>query len=303
MKTQQCLVLVSALVTVALGLLLVLIAKSLMAPDVLLRSAEPGFARAVLNLGAMACAVGGLGALGACASSRIALCLYGVCALATAVAGVVVGGSLLAAVNVHGEEINQACMVSQHHQQTGSELTNRYQLSYGSMKEALVNCRRNARPSAVGLQDCGQLGKDSQGVWFEEDPQRDVFAWLEEISGCGGFCLNDVALFGFPAVPGGPAVGQAGKRLPRVACFRRFTSELQARGDRAAALVLLLSLPLLFSVCGATWIICYPPPRTRQGYTHAGDVDDEDLAESDSLLNTGRTSDEEGGGSYVYPYR
>jgi len=150
------------------------------------------------------------------------------------------------------------------------------------MKQALGNCRRNGRPSALGLQDCGQLGKDDAGRWFEEDPYLELVAWLEQQSGCAGFCQGDPPLFAFPALPGGAAVDQSSKRHPREPCVQRLANELRARGSLAGGLTLLLSAPLLFGVCGASWIVCYPPPRRRKGYVEPHS--DDEGPESNRLL-------------------
>ncbi len=33
-------------------------------------------------------------------------------------------------------------------------------------------------------------------------------------------------------------------------------------------MIIAFGLPILFSVCGACWIVCYPPPLARKGYVH-----------------------------------
>lgn len=283
MKTQQCFVLLGSLSTLILGCGLVIVAESLIDADVVLRHTEPGFARTVFWLGIGACVAGSVGTLGACLSSRPALCLYGVSAFAIAVIGVIVGGLLLAVANMHAEEIPRSCTLPASAIERKNAKSQQYQRSYDSMEQALRNCRRNGRPSALGLQDCGQLGKDDAGRWFEEDPHLELVAWLEQQGGCSGFCQGDLPLFAFPAQSGGALVDQSSKRHPRDPCINQFANQLRARGSLAGGIVFLLSAPLLFGVCGASWIVCYPPPRRRKGYVEPRS-DDEGL-ESNRLLD------------------
>eukprot|EP00747_Dinoflagellata_sp_TGD_P162926 gnl/TRDRNA2_/TRDRNA2_181087_c0_seq1.p1 gnl/TRDRNA2_/TRDRNA2_181087_c0~~gnl/TRDRNA2_/TRDRNA2_181087_c0_seq1.p1 ORF type:complete len:313 (-),score=55.67 gnl/TRDRNA2_/TRDRNA2_181087_c0_seq1:20-958(-) len=300
MKTQQCCVLSGALGTTLLGASLVVVSQCSLATNILLRFLEPQFAPAVLALGAAASTAGFVGAVGAGLASRIALGIYGVLTLLIAVTGFVIGGLLLALANGHGEEISRHCMMDQQTGQTWSQLTSEYQSSYDSMKEALLNCRRNGNPSALSLEDCGQLARDSKGRWFAEDKHRFLFAWIEEQSGCGGFCAGDLALFGFAEQAGG-IVDQSNKQSRRKPCFNEVVQRLEADGDRSAGLIVGLSAPLFFAVCGALWIVCYPPPKSRKGYVHAPH---HDSGESGRLLPAyrdpqGWSSDEDEG--YVYP--
>jgi len=287
MRKQQCCVLTGTLCTILVGIGLILLSLCLMYPDMMLSFVEPTFARIVLFLGVSACIIGFVGALGTCCSSRITLFIFGITTLVLSLAGIVVGFALLAAANSHGEEVRRSCTVNHQVHSTWSELTRSYQQSYDSMKQALLNCRQNGRPLALGLSDCGQLGRDNQGAWFAENQHKDLFIWLEKRSGCGGFCSGGIPLFAYPAVPEGAHVDQATKQKTRQACFKLFSDELEVRGDRAALLTILLSAPLLFAVCGALWIVCYPPPRARKDYIHAplgdSDDDDDDLA-SNRLL-------------------
>jgi len=286
MKLQQCFVLLSAVLTSLMGLLLVLVAKGLMETDIVLMHTEPRFVPAVLAIGGVACTAGCLGMLGACCSSRSSLCLYAVVTLAAAICGTIVGGVLLATVNSQGEELKRSCMsMTEDVHQTSSGMTQQYQDSYDSMLQGLANCRQNDRPDALGLQDCAQLGKDDDGRWYAEDSFSDLFLWLEDQFGCAGFCKADLPLFAFPARSGsgkGPPVDQSSKLRRRPPCFRSFAGELEGRGSRAAGLTMALSLPLVMAVFLASWIVCYPPPKTRKNYVHQSRDGDE--AESDRLL-------------------
>lgn len=268
MKTQQCCVLFGAFCTLGIGISLAVISKRLMELDPVLRDVDPEFAPWVLALGFTACASGGLGTVGAGCSSRNLLCAYGAGELLVTACGLLLGGTLLATVNEHGEEIARSCVVDRHAGQPWSDLTMQYQASYDSMKEALENCRRNGRPNALGLEDCGQLGRDNSGAWFEEDRYRNLFEWLESRRGCGGFCTGDLPLFGWSSKADGSSVDQSSKETSRQPCFDPLVGELESRGDWSAVLVLSLSAPLILAVCGSLWIVCYPPPRARKGYVH-----------------------------------
>merc|ERR1719387_1124522 len=153
MKTQQCCVLIGAFGEILLGTLLAVASTWSMDSSPVLHHMEPAFAPLALALGGAVCAVGCLGACGACCTSRPALCLYGALTLLLAVAAFVLGGALLATVNGHGEEIRRSCSMDQSTGQIYSSLAAGYQASYDSMQQALKNCRRN-RQAALGLQDC-----------------------------------------------------------------------------------------------------------------------------------------------------
>jgi hypothetical protein len=253
-----------------LGALLALVALRFMDPSVPLHLMEPAFEPAILILGGALCAVGLVGVCGACLASRPTLCAYGVSTLLVAITAFIASGILLATVNGHGEEIASSCALQGSTGQMWSKIATKYQASYDSMRQALVNCRKNGRPTALGLQDCGQLGKDSAGNWYLEDPLQPLFQWIERASGCGGFCVGDLPLFAYPAKPGGDpsAVDQSTKQKRRNPCYQQLVDRLEATGDQSAGMVIALAVPLLFAVCGALWIVCYPPPRSRKGYVH-----------------------------------
>lgn len=300
MKTQQCCVLVGAVCSLGVGTCLALISKRIMEPDPVLRDVDPQFAPWVLALGLAALASGVLGLVGAGCSSRGLLCAYGVGELLVTVFGLLLGGTLLATVNEHGEEMARSCAVSRHAGQPWSDLTMQYQASYDSMKEALENCRRNGRQNALGLEDCGQLGRDNSGAWFEENTYRNLFEWLESRRGCGGFCTGDLPLFGWSSRADGSTVDQSSKETSLNPCFNALVGELESRGDWSAILVLSLSAPLILAVCGSLWIVCYPPPRARKGYVHPGAPPGgrRQRGESHRLLPGGRagSSDEDDSG-------
>jgi len=281
MKKQQCCVLISSIGTIVTGAALVAVGRLVLASDVILRTLEPSFPAAVLSLGVFVFLVGLCGVVGSLLSSRLALTLYGVSLLVGAMLGLGFGGSLMFAANMHAVDIKQSCTLYQQAGQSSSDIGRQYQASYESMKQALQNCRRNGRSGALGLRDCGQLGRDSTGNWFQQDPRQDLLSWVENFSGCGGFCGSDVPLFGFP-VPGGRTVDQVSKIKLRDACYATVASELQVRGSTKGAMICALSLPLFMAVCGAAWIICYPPPQSRKDYLHPSDVND---LESDRLLS------------------
>lgn len=281
MKQQQCCVFTNAVFTVVLGVVLVLLSILMIMPSIVLHNLEPFFELSLKILGVALFIIGSIGICGACSSSRPALITFGVCTLVAAIAGVTIGVALVMLASVHNVDLKQACSLYQQTGHTSSSLAKQYQVSYDSMKEALENCRRNGKPDALGLGDCGQLGRDSNGKWFEEDPRRDIFAWVEERAGCGGFCSGDLPLFAFPATPGGSAVDQSTKESPRSPCFDPLANELQVRGSGFGSVLVLLSLPLLIAVCTAFWIVCSPPPRMRKDYMHAP----QDEMESDRLLS------------------
>merc|ERR1712232_697718 len=153
-----------------------------------------------------------------------------------------------------------------------------------------------------GLADCGRLGKDDRGRWFEEVPEKALTAWVEKQYGCGGVCVSDLALFAFPHVPGGAPVDQSSKLKVREPCYTGFAHELEVQGDLAALLLFAASVPHLVAMCSALWIVCHPPPRQRDEYVlpsghDAGDVED---GESDRLLSywgfpAGDSDDDEAG--------
>jgi hypothetical protein len=273
MKTQQCCVLTSAIGTILIGIAMVLVSRFLLDADVVIRHLEPTFIDAILILGVSAFLVGILGACGACFSSPLALGVYGFADLFIALAGLIIGFVLLFTSNMHSIDIKQACELVRQAGSSSSALAKQYQMSYDSMKEALMNCRQNGRPDALGLQDCGQLGRDSSGRWFHEDPQRELFGWAERLSGCGGFCTGDLPLFGLPASPNGK-VDQSTKTNQRSPCYRWIANELQVRGSTKSVLIILLASPLLVAVCGALWIICHPPPRARKDVTYPEAADE-----------------------------
>jgi hypothetical protein len=188
--------------------------------------------------------------------------------------------------NMHSVDINQSCKLFDQAGQSDSALGKRYQASYDSMKQALQNCRSNGRPAALGLLDCGQLGRDNDGKWFQEDPQMEMLSWIEGFSGCGGFCASDLPLFGFPEKPSGKIADQSTKMKRRAPCYTSVVGELQVRGSTRGAFISFLCLPLLASVIGAGWILCYPPPRMREDYMS----DDGDL-ESTRLLAWGYSNE------------
>jgi len=295
MKTQQCCVLTGALATIPLGSALVSVSWLLLDTDVVLRHLEPSFAPAVFWLGILMCLNGLLGALGSCLSRRSALGIYGIFDLLLGIVGLVLGGVLVFKANMHGADIEQSCALFQQAGQSSSALGKQYQASYDSMKQALQNCRRNGRPGALGLQECGRLGRDLDGHWFQEDPQQELLSWTELVSGCGGFCAGDLPLFGFPA-PGGTAINQASKTRSRSPCFKRLAGELRTRGSLKGAIIMALTLPLLVAFCCSMWIICHPPPRARKDYLHPSENDE---LESDRLLSHGnsRGSSPENSGS------
>lgn len=280
MKQQQCCVFTNALIVVVLGLVMVLLSCFLIQPSLIIRNFEPFFAPAVKGLGATLCVIGLVGVYGACSSSRTGLVAFGICSIVAVVVGATIGIALVLLSNVHGVDLKQACSLKTQTGHTSSRFVEPYQVSYDSMKEALENCRRNGKPDALGLEDCGHLGRDSAGKWFEEDPRRDLFAWIEERSGCGGLCSGDLPLFAFPASPGGAAVDQSSKRNLRSPCFDPLAGELQLQGSGLGSVMVILSLPLLMAVCTAFWIVCSPPPRTRKDYMHAP----QEEMESDRLL-------------------
>lgn len=282
MKTQQCCVFTSAIATILLGVVLVSASKFLLEPDLVLRHLEPFFAPAVLGLGIAVCFIGLLGSVGACCSSRLILVAYGIGDLIAAIVGVALGGSLLFTATMRSADIQQSCALQKQAGQSSSALGKQYQASYESMKQALQNCRRNGRPAALGLQDCGQLGRDNYGHWFETDRQRELFAWVEGLSGCGGFCTGDLPLFAFPAMPGGPVVDQSSKLKRRMPCYAKLASELQVRGSMKGLIIMVLALPLLIAVCGVLWIVCNPPPVARKDYLSPSEAD---RMESDRLLS------------------
>lgn len=279
MKTQQCCVLTGAIGTILVGLAQVSVSRLLLNADVVLRHLESSFAPVLFALGVFLCMSGILGICGSCLSSRLTLGIYGLVSLLAAIVGLVLGGALLFAANMHSVDIQQTCNLFHMSGQDSSSLGRQYQASYDSMKQALQNCRRNGRSGALGLQDCGQLGRDNSGRWFQEDPQMEVLLWTERLSGCGGFCTSDLPLFGFPA--GAQPIDQSSKLKQRSPCYKAVARELQVRGSMKGALITLLSLPLLAAVGGALWILCYPPPRLRKDYLHPSDVDN---LESNRLL-------------------
>jgi len=120
-------------------------------------------------------------------------------------------------------------------------------------------------------QDCGQLAKDNQGNWWNDDKYMPLFYYIEAVSGCGGMCTGDVPLFGFPENPATqkPVVDQTNKELLRHPCFHELANLLESNGDSVSASIIAFGLPILFSVCGACWIVCYPPPLARKGYVHS----------------------------------
>mmetsp|Transcript_145279 Transcript_145279/g.253552 ORF Transcript_145279/g.253552 Transcript_145279/m.253552 type:complete len:317 (-) Transcript_145279:160-1110(-) len=280
MKQQQCCVFTNALVVVVLGLVLVLLSCLMIESSLIIRNFEPFFAPSVKGLGAILCIVGLVGVYGACSSSRTGLVLFGICSFSAVIAGITIGVALVLLANVHVVDLKQACSLEKQTGHASSKLVKPYQVSYDSMKEALENCRRNGKPDALGLEDCGHLARDSTGRWFEEDPRRDLFAWIEERSGCGGLCSGDLPLFAFPASPGGPVVDQSSKESPRSPCFDPLAGELLVQGSGMGSVMIILSLPLLIAVCTAFWIVCSPPPRTRKDYMHAP----QDDIETDRLL-------------------
>lgn len=280
MKTQQFCVLTGALATILLGIALVSLSWLSLDGDLVLRHLEPSFSPVVWWLGVFVCLIGLVGAVGSCLSSRLTLGIYGTCDLLLAIMGLVVGGVLIFTANMHGADIEQSCTLFQQAGQSSSALGKQYQASYDSMKQALQNCRRNGRPAALGLQDCGRLGRDVDGNWFQEDLQQELLSWTELISGCGGFCTDDLPLFGFPA-SGGKAIDQASKTRSRSACYKALTGELRMRGSLKGAFIMTLSLPLLVTFCCSAWIVCQPPPRARKDYLHPSDTDQ---LESDRLL-------------------
>lgn len=290
MKTQQCCVLASALGTIIVGIALVSVSRFLLSADVVLRNLEPSFGPAVFALGVSVCFIGAIGTCGSCLSSRIALSVYGLGDLLTALAGLVLGGSLLFMANMHSIDIVQSCSLFQQSGQSSSALGKQYQESYDKMKQALQNCRRNGRAGALGLQDCGRLGRDNNGNWYQQDPRREMLSWIEAFSGCGGFCAGDMPLFGFPA-PGGQATDQSSKTSLRDPCYKSLAGELQVRGSANGVIITVLSLPLVVAVCGAAWTLCYPPLRARKDYFHPADflrTSDDDHLESDRLLSHAR---------------
>lgn len=295
MKIQQCTVLLSAVLASLLGLSLVLVAKAFMEPDIVLTHTEPRFVPAVLAIGSASLAAGCLGMLGACCSSRSFLCLFAIVSLAASACGTLVGGVLLATVNTQGEELKRSCLaMTDDVHETSSGMTQHFQSSYDSMLQGLKNCRQNDRPDALGLRDCGLLAKDDEGRWFADDPNADLFSWLEDQFGCAGFCKPDLPLFAFPlqsSAGRGPPVDQSSKLRRRTPCAHPFAGELEFRGSRAAGLTLLFSLPLVAAVFLASWIVCYPPPKTRKNYVHQSSQDSGDEAESDRLLAGGWGSD------------
>lgn len=272
MKTQQCCVLLGAFGEVILGLLLVLLSSWSMDPYPPLHFMEPFFAPVVLAVGGAFAATGCLGVVGACIASRRMLCLYAVTTLLVAAVAFLVGGLLLATVNGHGEEIIRACGMKTAAGQMFSKMATTYQASYDSMKQGLVNCRRNGRQNALGLQDCGQLGRDNEGRWYLKDPFQELFEWIEAESGCGGFCVGDIPLFAYPTKSSGvdvQAVTQSSKQKARQPCFKELVDRLEVSGDRDAAVIVGFALPLFLAVCGAMWIVCYPPPVPRKNYIHS----------------------------------
>jgi len=123
---------------------------------------------------------------------------------------------------------------------------------------------------ALRLQDCGQLAKDNEGSWWNDDTYMPLFYYIEAVSGCGGMCTGDIPLFGFPENPvtQKPVVDQTNKELLRHPCFHELANLLESNGDKVSASIIAFGLPILFSVCGACWIVCYPPPLARKGYIH-----------------------------------
>merc|ERR1719428_550073 len=257
--------------TLILGILTIVISARQISTDEVLNDIEPAFAGLVTGIGVSIALVGLLGVIGSIVASRTALCVYGVLALVVATVTVVAGGTFLATVNGHGEEINHACMLDRKTGQLWSKFANKFQNSYDSMKQALQNCRRNGRMEALRLQDCGQLGKADDGSWWNDDKYMPLFYYIEARSGCGGMCTGDIPLFGFPEnlVTGKPVVDQTNKELLRHPCFHELANLLEGNGDKVSASIIAFGLPILFSVCGACWIVCYPPPLARKGYVHS----------------------------------
>jgi len=296
MKTQQCCVLTGALATLLLGSALVSVSSLLLDADVVLRNLESSFITSIFWLGVFVSIIGLFGSLGSCLSSRPTLAIYGICDFLFAIVGLVLGVVLVFKANMHGADIQRSCTLFQQTGQSSSALGKQYQGSYDSMKQALQNCRRNGRPAALGLQDCGRLGRDLDGHWFQEDPQRELLSWTELVSGCGGFCAGDIPLFGFPA-PGGKAIDQASKLRSRSPCYKTLAGELQARGSAKGAFIIVLSLPLVLASFCSAWIVCHPPPRARKDYLHPSEIDP---LESDRLLSHGVSSPDNSGSDDEY---
>lgn len=296
MKTQQCCVLSGALVTILSGSALVSVNWLLIDGDVVLRNVEPRFSPWIFWIGVFVCTTGLLGSVGSCLSSRPALAIYGICDLIFGIIGLVLGAVLMFTANMHAADIRQSCTLFRQTGLGSTSLGKQYQTSYESMKQALQNCRRNGRAAALGLEDCGRLGRDLNGNWFREDPQRELLSWSEVVSGCGGFCVGDIPLFGFPA-PGGVAINQASKMTSREPCYKTLAGELQARGSLKGASIVALSLPLVVASFCSAWIIFHPPPRARKDYLHPSEVDQ---LESDRLLSHGVASPDNSGSDDEY---
>lgn len=296
MKTQQCCVLTGALATTLLGSALVAVNWLLIDGDVVLRNLEPRFSPWIFWVGVFVCTFGLLGSIGSCLSSRPALAIYGICDLVLGIIGLVLGGVLMFTANMHAADIRQSCTLFRQTGLSSLPLGKQYQASYDSMKQALQNCRRNGRAAALGLQDCGRLGRDLNGHWFQEDSQRELLSWTELVSGCGGFCAGDIPLFSFPA-PGGKAIDQASKLKSRSPCYKALAGELQARGSLKGAFIVVLSLPLVVASFCPAWIIFHPPPRARKDYLHPSEIDQ---LESDRLLSHAVSSPDNSGSDDEY---
>lgn len=162
------------------------------------------------------------------------------------------------------------------------------QRAYDSLLQALLACRQKW-PEALALseEDC-RGAEDRNHTPWEAVHLQELFVSAESEHSCSGFCRDGPSIF---ALPDGD-VDEANRAEVREACFKPLVEEIRTLSSTASLLLLALGEMLLAPVCCSCWLLCAPPPVSRDDYVHRPgeaqwlrlpqDVDDADVGDGPS---------------------
>lgn len=138
------------------------------------------------------------------------------------------------------------------------------QRAYDSLLQALLACRQKW-PEALALseEDC-RGAEDSNHTPWEAVHLQELFVSAESEHSCSGFCRDGPSIF---ALPEGE-VDEANRAEVREACFKPLVEEIRTLSSTASLLLLALGEMLLAPVCCSCWLLCAPPPVSRDDYVH-----------------------------------
>jgi len=181
------------------------------------------------------------------------------------VGSIITGILIIVSTNTLSNNFTEACDFDKRTGNFNQGYTATVQASYDSLKNCLLNCRRNGLPEAIGLFDCGKLGRDDAGNLWTMIEYRDLFDWAERKGGCGGFCMKDLPLFGYSNLDGFQMT-QAMKGMNRKPCYEWIVRQLVIRGGIGGVVLITLALPSIATIIITLWTICSPPPIRRKTY-------------------------------------